>query len=289
MGADGPPRLAVAGIIGHPVAHSLSPVLQNAAFAASGLSWVYVAFDVEPQDLAPAVRGARSLGLRGLNVTAPHKAAAAGCVDRLSGAAAALGLLNTIVFAGGEAVGHATDGAGFLAACRDHGLGVGPGLRAVVAGAGGAGLSIAHALLACGARVVLVNRDHRRLRRGAERLAAACPGLPIVALPLVAPELARETAAADLLVNATSSAELTLAGLEPGRLKPTARAVDVAYSPAETSFLAEARRLGLAAWNGLGMLVHQGAASFTLWTGQAAPLAAMADAVGYTELAPSAG
>jgi len=276
---------AVVGLVGHPVAHSLSPAMQNVAFAACRLPWVYVAFDVEPQFIAPAIGGARALGLRGLNVTAPHKGAAARFVDRRVGAAAVLGLVNTIVFTGGEAVGYETDGAGFLAACADHGLQVVPGLRAVVAGAGGAGVLIAQALLGAGARVVLANRDRGRLEDAAARLAAASPGRELAAIPLDDPGLAVELAHADLFVNATSSADLVVAGFEPARLALATRVADVAYRPAETLLLRAVRGRGLTAWNGLGMLVHQGAASFTLWTGKAAPIAAMAQAVGYTELA----
>ena len=276
---------AVVGLIGRPVAHSLSPVMQNAAFAAADLRWVYVAFDVEPQRVAAAIGGARALGLRGLNVTAPYKGAGASLVDRRVGSAAALVLINTIVFAGGEAVGHETDGAGFLASCADHGLRVTPGLRAVVAGAGGAGVLIAHALLGAGASVVLANRERGRLEDAAARLAAASPGGDMIALPLGDPGFGPEIARTDLFVNATSSADLVVAGFEPARLPLSARVADVAYRPAETLLLRAVRGRGLTAWNGLGMLVHQGAVSFTLWTGVAAPIAAMARAVGYTDLA----
>ncbi len=276
---------AVVGLVGHPVAHSLSPAMQNAGFAAAGLAWVYVACDVDPHHVAAAVSGARALGFRGLNVTAPYKGVAAGLVDRREGSAAALGLINTIVFTGGEAVGYETDGAGFLASCADHGLHVAPGLRAVVAGAGGAGVLIARALLGAGARVVLANRERGRLEDAAARLAAASPACDMCALPLGDPGLAAELERADLFVNATSSADLVVAGFEPARLPLAARVADVAYRPAETLLLRAVRGQGLTAWNGLGMLVHQGAASFTLWTGVTAPFAAMARAVGYTELA----
>ena len=276
---------AVVGLVGHPVAHSLSPAMHNAGFAACGLSWVYVAFDVDAQHVAAAIGGARALGLRGLNVTAPYKGAGASLVDRRVGAVATLGLVNTIVFAGGEAVGYETDGAGFIASCADHGLRVAPGLRAVVAGAGGAGVLIAQALLGAGARVVLANRECVRLEEATARLVAANPGCELTALPLGDPGLAPELAHAELFVNATSSADLVVAGFDPARLPLAARVADVAYRPAETLLLRAVRGRGLTAWNGLGMLVHQGAASFTLWTLVGAPIAAMASAVGYTELA----
>jgi shikimate dehydrogenase len=270
---------AVTGIIGRPVAHSLSPALQNAAFAALGLNWVYVALDVDPEELVPALRGVRVLGFRGLNVTAPHKLAAATLVDRLDGTAAALGLVNTIVFARGETVGHSTDGAGFLAACKDHGVEIEPGLRAVVVGAGGAGMSISHALLERGARVVLANRDARRLSQAADRLVPLASGSALAAVPLADRQFCEELSHADLLVNATT--DPLPAAIEVERLPRSARVTDLAYRVSAGSLVPSARSRGLQAWDGLGMLVHQGALSFTLWTGHDPPLAAMARAVGY--------
>ncbi len=274
---------AVVGIVGHPVAHSLSPVLQNAAFAAAGLDGVYVAFDVAPQDLATAIAGARALGFQGLNVTAPHKAAAVPAADRLVGAAAELELVNTLVFGPGSAIGHSTDGAGFLAACRDHGIVAGPGMRAVVLGAGGAGLSVAHALLGAGAEVGLVNRDAVKLEAGTARLGRAYPGRTSRLRPIQLGDarLATVLAAADLLVNAIPAAAGVPAEVDLGLLGREAVVADLGYVPVLPPLLAAAQARGHRVWNGLGMLVHQGALSFTLWTGHAAPLYAMGEAVGY--------
>lgn len=261
--------------------------MHNAGFVALGMPWHYAVFDVLPQDLAKAIAGARALGMRGLNVTAPHKAAAAGEVDRLEGVAAELGLVNTIVFGeggGGEATGHSTDGEGFLRACADRGWSVGPRMRAVVVGAGGAGMSVAHTLLRRGARVVLANRDSGRLAEAMERLGPRHGRL--AGMTLGNSDLSRELRAADLLVVAiTASADLALL---LDRLRADARVIDLAYAPEEPPAVAAARARGLEAANGLGMLVHQGALSFTLWTGREAPRVAMAEAVGYSVPSASA-
>jgi shikimate dehydrogenase len=273
---------AVVGIVGQPVAHSLSPAIQNAAFHAAGLDWVYVAFDVSPQHLAEAIAGARALGFRGLNVTAPHKAAGARAVDRLTGAAAELELVNTVVFGRDGAFGHSTDGAGFLASASDHGLAAGPGLRAVVVGAGGAGLSVAHALLGAGAEVTLVNRDPARLRDSAARLTRLTGvGPRLRAIPLGDPRLEPVLAAADVLVGTVPAAAGVPAELDLEALPRNAVVTDLNYHPALPPLLAAAEARGHRVWNGLGMLVHQGALSFSLWTGQTAPLSAMALAAGY--------
>jgi shikimate dehydrogenase len=285
------PRVAgsagVVGIAGHPVSQSLSPTLQNAAFAAAGLDWVYVALDVLPENLAPVLAGARTLGLRGLNVTAPHKVAAAGIVDRLVGAAADLGAVNTIVFDAEAMVGHSTDGEGFLAALEDEAFPVEPGLTAMVLGAGGAGMSVAHALLGRDAKVILANRDRERLRTASARLSAALPAAASRLRPMALddPELGRLLAETGLLVGAMSGGSELLGGLDLGGLPASAAVTDLRYHPAVPPLVAAARERGLRAWNGLGMLVHQGAASFTLWTGLPAPVAAMARAAGYTRLA----
>ncbi|MGH8981867.1 MAG: shikimate dehydrogenase family protein, partial [Acidimicrobiales bacterium] len=128
----------VVGVIGYPVAHSLSPLLHHAAFGALGLDWVSVGFAVEPGQLEEALAGVRGLGLRGVSVTMPHKGRAAELVDRLSGPAATLGAVNCITRDAGELVGHNTDGEGFLASLR-RGVGFDPaGRRCVVFGARGA-------------------------------------------------------------------------------------------------------------------------------------------------------
>jgi len=252
------------GIIGDPVGHSRSPAMHNAAFDALGLDWVYVAFPVPRGQGAAAVQAVATLGLAGLNVTMPHKADAAAACDDLSSEAAALGAVNTVVNMDGTLAGHSTDGDGFLRALDDEGITV-AGRRAVVLGSGGAGRAITHALGRVGAHVTVAARRHEAARSAA----ALAPGGVAVGVD----ELAVESF--DVVVNATP---LGMEGQPPpfdtDRLRAGQFVFDTVY-PVETPLLREARARGLRAAGGLDMLVHQGALSFSLWTGVAPPLELM--------------
>jgi shikimate dehydrogenase len=262
----------VAAVIGEPVDHSLSPVLHNAAFAALGLDWVYVALPVAAGQVAAAIAGARALSLAGLSVTMPHKAAVAAAMDRLSPTAARLGVVNTVVPRGDELLGDSTDGEGFLAALRGD-LGWDPaGRHCLVLGAGGAARAIVLALAQAGAaRVSVVAR-----RPDAAEAAAALAG------PVGATASAAAVAGADLIVNATSVGMVEPAlplGVTPDRLGAGQTIVDLIYHPATTPLLDAGRAVGAQVANGLGMLLHQAAAQCRLWTGMDPPLATMSAAV----------
>lgn len=255
----------VVGVIGDPVVHTRSPSMHNAAFEALGLDWVYVALPVPKGRGAAAVRAIRALGLTGLNVTMPHKADAATACDDLASAAAALGAVNTVVVdRDGALIGHSTDGAGFLRALGDEGVEV-PGRRCLVIGAGGAARAIVQALSEAGADVRVAARRPDRARSAA----ALAPGGTAVPIDDVAVE------GFDVVVNATP---LGMHGEAPpfdsARLRSGQFVYDTVY-PAETPLLAEARSRGARGAGGLGMLVHQGAIAFELWTGSAAPLDVM--------------
>lgn len=257
----------VAAVIGSPVTHSRSPAIHNAAFAALGLDWVYVAFEVAPGRGADAVAAVRSLGLGGLSVTMPHKLDVARAVDELSPAAAALGAVNTVVpAADGRVVGHNTDGDGFVDSLRAEGVDP-AGMAVALLGAGGAARSVAVALAAAGARsVVVVNRTEAR--------AAEVAGLAGAVGRVGA---AGDVAAADLVVNSTSVGMGAEGGLpcDPGLLSARQVVADLVYHPLETPLLVAAASLGAATVGGLGMLVHQAARQLTLWTGREAPIAVM--------------
>jgi shikimate dehydrogenase len=255
----------VVGVIGDPVEHSRSPAMHNAAFAALDLDWVYVAFPVARGEGKAAVRAVLPMGLAGLNVTMPHKAAAAEACDDLASAAADLGSVNTVVVRPDRSlIGHSTDGKGFLRALGDEGVRV-SGRACIVLGAGGAGRAIAHALGGAGADVTVAAR-----REDAARSAAALvPGGTAIGLDDVPVETF------DVVVNATplgmhgEGPPFDLGGLRPGQF-----VYDTVY-PVETPLLVEARARGAGAAGGLGMLVHQGALSFELWTGCAPPVDVM--------------
>ncbi|MGH9119423.1 MAG: shikimate dehydrogenase [Acidimicrobiales bacterium] len=267
-----------AGVIGHPVAHSLSPAIHDAAFAACGLDWTYLVLDVPPGRGGEAVRAMPARGLTGLSVTMPHKEAAAAAVDRLSDDAAALGAVNTVTLGDdGVLTGESTDGAGFIDSLRgDHGIDVG-GWRAVVIGAGGAARAVVLALAGAGAAEVgVLNRTSSR----AERAAALAGARGSV---VAATRASASVASADLVVNATP---LGMAGVaegelpvDPGWLRPGQVVVDLVYRPLETPLLLAAVERGARPVDGLGMLVHQAAHQFGLWTGVEPPLPVMFDAV----------
>jgi shikimate dehydrogenase len=213
-------------LLGHPVAHSLSPRMQNAAFAARGLDLAYVAFDVPPEGFAAAVRGLAELGAVGANVTAPHKLAAAALAETDEPS------VNTLVFRDGRVLGHSTDTAVL------DGL---VGQRAVIVGDGGAAAAFRHALPK--ARVFS--------RKG---------------------EWPPDAEDADIVVHATSIRDDLLVRVGEGQTL-----IDLPYPDSATS--AAAREAGATVFDGLDVLVAQGAASFELWTGLAAPVDVMRAAV----------
>ena len=269
------------GIIGHPVAHSLSPAIHNAAFRAAGLDWVYVPLPVTPGAEGAAVQGLRALGRRGAKVTVPHQAAVGPFLDRLQGDAAVLGAVNTIAVAGGDLVGHNTDVEGVraavTAACGDSLRGA-PGL---MLGAGGAARAAALALARLGVRLTVVNRTPAAAERLVALVSAAVPAAGCSWLPLERLD-AGLVEAQTLVVNATSLG-MAEAGKVPAVLADTMTgrqvAFDVVYARGGTDFLERARSRGATAVDGLEMLLAQAAAAFEVWTGVAAPREAMREAV----------
>ncbi len=269
-GISGATRLAA--VIGDPARHSLSPTIHNAAFAACGLDWVYVAFDVPRGRAVEALDAMRTLGITGFSVTMPHKAAVADAVDERTPEAAALGAVNCVHNIDGVLLGDNTDGAGFLdGLAADTGRSV-DGARCVVLGAGGAARAVIDALARAGAaEVAVVNRSAEAADR-----AAALAGMAgrVASAEAVVPQ-------ADLVVNATP---LGMRGhaptfpCDPRLVAPGAAAVDLVYEPLETPWLAALRRREVTATNGISMLVHQAARQFERWTGQHAPVEVMLDA-----------
>lgn len=296
MSEAAPPPITAAtrvcAVYGHPIRHSASPALQNAGLVALGLDWRYLAFDVRPEELGQAIAGAKAMRFVGLNLTVPHKLLALERVDRLDESARLWGAVNTIRFeardAAGEwqplrlldpgpetevrAHGFNTDAEAITRALRED-LGIElAGARVLLLGAGGAGRPAALKLASEGvAELFLINRTQAKAEAVAAEIHQRWPGVRLAA--------AYPTRDVDLLVNATSL------GLKPGDALPleTARfplrqvgaVYDMIYRPAETPLLAAARAAGCRAANGLGMLLYQGARALEIWSGRAAPLAAM--------------
>lgn len=256
----------LAGVIGWPVRHSRSPDIHNAAYRAAGLDWVYVALPVPPGGVPGALAGVRALGIEGLSVTMPHKAAVAAAVDACTADAVALGAVNSVRREGDRLVGDNTDGGGFVDSLLE--ADVDPsGRRCVVLGAGGAARAVVRALAVAGAEaVVVVNRDEGRARTAAALAGdAGSVGDHDV------------LAGADLLVQATPVGmgdDPTLA-VDPAALPDHAVVADLVYHPRRTPLLVAAEDRELRTVGGIGMLVHQAARQFHAWTGVVAPVDAM--------------
>jgi shikimate dehydrogenase len=278
-------------VFGRPVRHSASPAMHNAGFAALGVDWRYLAFEVHPEDLPAALRGAKAMGLIGLNLTVPHKLLALGMMDVLDESARQWGAVNTVRFEGREtggpwrplgewadaprevrAQGFNTDAEALARSLReDLGLSL-AGASILLLGAGGAGRSAALKLASeKAARLFLVNRTRAKAEAIAREIQARYPEARV--------SVDYPSEPVDLVLNATS------VGLSPDEPSPLderrfclrqARAVyDMVYRPAETRLLKSAREAGCRAANGLGMLLYQGAKALELWTGKAAPTVIM--------------
>ena len=255
------------GLLGYPLTNSLSPRMQNAAFAARGLDWAYVALPVEPERLETAVEGLVALGFAGANVTVPHKASVVAFCDELDDVAGRAGSVNTLVVREGRVVGSSTDGAAVVGHVDP------PGGRALLLGAGGAAQAVATALLAAGvASLRVAARNPERAHALAARLLTVFPQADVRADDAWPPA----TGEADLILNATPVLDDVLVEPEPGR-----RIVDLAYNAdgEPTALVAAARHRGCDVVDGLEVLVAQGAASFEAWTGVPAPVEVMRAAV----------
>ncbi len=269
------------GLFGHPVSHSISPQIHNAAFAAARLNWLYLAFNVEAPDLAAAFRGFRALGGRGLNITIPHKQSVIALLDEVSKEARLIGAVNTVLFRDGLSSGYNTDGPGFIRALREEAGFSFPGKSVCLFGAGGAGRAVAvQAALEGAARVDICDLRPER----AEELSAWINQEIRAGISGVFQAGSKEGAGiiggCDLLVDATP---LGLhpedpVSVDPALLAPGTLVMDLVYNPVETPLLRASRGRGLRAINGLGMLIHQAAAAGEIWTGVTAPVEVMREA-----------
>ena len=262
----------VAAVIGDPVRHSLSPVLHNAAYAALALDWVYVAFEVPDGAARAALDAMRALGLAGLSVTMPHKAAVANTCDECSPDAQLLRSVNTVTpRADGTLYGESTDGEGFLRSLADNGHDP-TGASVLLLGAGGAARAVGLALTRAGADVAIAARRADAAQQAAELIDGTTESWS---------SRAAAAEAADIVVNATP---VGMGGdgdvpIDAARLRPGQVFADLVYHPLETPLLLAARSQGAAVVDGLGMLVHQAALQVERWTGQPAPIAEMRSAV----------
>ena len=261
------------GIIGHPLGHTLSPVMHNIAAKSHGIELAYDAYDIRPDDLAKEVARLKNLPLDGFNVTVPHKVAVMEQLDEISEEAALIGAVNTVVNRNGRLFGHNTDAYGFITSLRENG-GVDPKRKNVfVYGAGGAARGVCIGLAQAGcASITIANRTLEKAVRLTEMVLLTNDQFPVTAIGYDENNLVESVASADIIVNTTS------VGMEGSDAKEKLPAVtviggacklvvDIVYRPLETGLLNMAERKGIKTLDGLWMLIHQGDKSFELWTG----------------------
>jgi len=268
------------GLIGDPVAHSLSPLMHNSAFQAMRMDWAYLPLHVLPGNLRDALRGIHSLGFLGVNVTVPYKERVLPFLDGLSDQAKRIGAVNSISMVEGRFLGDNTDWSGFLrdlAELRFHPQ----GSRALILGSGGSARAIAYALLSERVTVTICARNTATLPGLVGHFRKLFPGR--LTEPLTYENLHDVRIEADIIVNTTPLGMAPHAGLSPWpeavAFPHCALAYDLVYNPPKTRFIELAEANGVKAVNGLGMLIHQAALAFEIWTGASAPLEIMRKAV----------
>ncbi|MEX2300130.1 MAG: shikimate dehydrogenase [Bryobacterales bacterium] len=274
-------KAELVGVLGYPVAENPTGVMQEAAFAAAGLAWRYLTIEVRPEQLADAMRGVRAFGMRGINLTIPHKVAVLDYLDDISPEAKVIGAVNTVRRERNSLIGENTDGKGFLRGVRVD-AGMDPSdKRVVLLGAGGAARAVATELILAGVReLVVVNRDAGRAGQMVSHLHSQTGG-DIRYEPWQGTY--RVPADVDLLVNATSIGlypnvdampDVDLSATKDGML-----VCDAVFNPPQTRLLAAAAKRGLPVLDGLSMLVYQGVIGFRMWTGRDPDEAAMKKAL----------
>jgi shikimate dehydrogenase len=268
-------KTIMTGLFGNPVAHSMSPVMHNAAFEHLGLPFAYAAFSVAPDQLGQAVEGIRALGFRGINVTIPHKVAIMSYLDRVDPEAAQIGAVNTVIQENGELVGYNTDGQGYVRSLIEELDFSATGKRIVILGAGGAAKAVGVSLALRGAKqITIVNRTLSKAEELAEQLSVNSTSEAIT-FDTLTREYLRDS---DLLINTTSVGMYPNVDQTPismDYIHPELIVSDLIYNPLETKLLYEAKKNGAIVHNGAGMFIHQGALAFERWTGQKAPIEVM--------------
>lgn len=265
-------------VIGDPVAHSLSPLLHQTMIDQTGAAYRYDVRTVRPEELPAFVRWAKDGGCAGFNVTMPHKEAILPLLDEVDTTAASCGAVNTVCIREGRAIGHNTDGTGFLDSLAGQGF-YPQGRTVLLLGAGGAAKAVGHALVAAGAGRIIVCA--RRLERAAA-LAAQLPGCG-EGIVLAQDAIQQAASACDLLVNATplgmagSPAFARLDFLQA--MPPHAVVYDLVYHPRRTALLEAAARQGLRTVGGIDLLIRQAVRAFTFFTGETPDTAALYDAL----------
>lgn len=261
-------------ILGHPVAHSLSPAMQNAALRALGLDYEYRIMPVSPEDLEKRINELKDLSVAGFNVTIPHKIAVLPLLDELDETASVVGAVNTVVNSGSHLRGYNTDSPASTRVLREA-YGDLAGCRVVILGAGGATRAVASGLAPCAEWIIVLARDEAK----AESLARDVMGR--TGVEIRGGDIGgagKILSSADILVNATPvgmSPHWGVSPIEADILHPGLLVFDLVYNPERTQLLRDAESAGARTIGGITMLVYQGTEAFRLWTGREAPEALM--------------
>ena len=267
-------------LLGSPVAHSISPLMHNEAFQLLNLDYAYLCFDVNEETLPAAVDGLKACGIRGFNLTMPNKNQIVKLLDELSPAARLIGAVNTVVNDKGHLVGYNTDGVGYMQAVKDAGYDI-TGKTITIMGAGGAATAICAQAALDGVEKIHIfaretSRFWERTQKLVENINSTLPCKAVLHENKDTDALAGAISESALLLNATS------VGMAPDTdstiiqdtslYHPDLIVSDVIYNPRETRFLREAREAGCRTFNGMYMLLYQGAEAFRLWTGKEMPI-----------------
>lgn len=266
------------GVLGDPVRHSKSPLMLNRAFRETGMNAVYTAFHVKPDRLHEAVQGIRALGLRGVNVTIPHKEQVMQHLDEIDDEAREIGAVNTIVNEDGRLIGYNTDGIGYVRSIKEETGTELSNKRILFLGAGGASRGLVYVISKeQPAEIWIANRTKERAQHIAQEMKHRCD---IRAIGME--ELPEDLDAFDIIINNTPVGMHPLVDETPlasKLIRPHMIVSDVIYTPMYTRLLREAEQAGATIHSGLGMFIYQGAYAFEYWTGQEAPVQAMREIV----------
>lgn len=254
------------GVIGDPIAHSMSPAIQNDAFTREAIDATYLAFQVTPDRLSEAIDGMKALGVSGFNITIPHKEKVMPLLDEVDELAQAIGAVNTVVNENGRFIGYNTDGNGFMNALQEELADELTAKKTLIIGAGGAARAIYFTLVKEGVKQVdIANRTRER----AVQLIADCP-YDHASTACTMAEAEQRIADYDLIIQTTSigmSPHVDEIPLDITHIKASAFVSDIIYNPLKTKLLLEAEKHGAQTQNGVGMFAYQGALAFQLWTG----------------------
>ncbi|AKG33438.1 shikimate dehydrogenase [Paenibacillus durus] len=267
------------GLLGTPIAHSLSPTMHNEAFAKLGLDYAYMAFGVGNEQLPDVIKGFRALGLRGFNVTMPNKSLVLDYLDKLSPAAELAGSVNTVVNDDGVLTGHITDGTGYMRALKEEGINV-IGEKMTIAGGGGAATAICIQAALDGVKEISIFNKKDKFYPRAEATVEKIRSKTDCKVQLFDVDdqeaLRREIADSVIFTNATGVGMKPLEDQclisDPSMLRPDLVVSDVVYIPKKTKLLEMAEARGCRTINGLGMMLWQGARAFEIWTGKEMPV-----------------